>query len=93
MKEFLPFLLILACPLMMVFMMFGMRGHGHGAHGAQGQQGQQQQLQSGGRSVDSMTADELRELRADVEVRLQDLDDRLYDLEAAGRGGREPVGA
>ncbi|WP_178021550.1 DUF2933 domain-containing protein [uncultured Paenibacillus sp.] len=28
-------LLVLACPLMMVFMMFGMKGHGHGhAHGA-----------------------------------------------------------
>lgn len=28
-------LLVLACPLMMVFMMFGMKGHGHGrGHGA-----------------------------------------------------------
>ncbi|MGG6310320.1 DUF2933 domain-containing protein [Paenibacillus macerans] len=26
-------LLLLACPLMMVFMMFGMKGHGHG-HGS-----------------------------------------------------------
>ncbi|MCH1638856.1 DUF2933 domain-containing protein [Paenibacillus barengoltzii] len=25
-------LLLLACPLMMVFMMFGMKGHGHGSH-------------------------------------------------------------
>lgn len=26
----LSWLLLLACPLMMVFMMFGMKGHGHG---------------------------------------------------------------
>ncbi|MCA4756003.1 DUF2933 domain-containing protein [Mycolicibacterium fortuitum] len=25
-------LLLLACPLMMIFMMFGMKGHGHGPH-------------------------------------------------------------
>ncbi|SET22009.1 DUF2933 domain-containing protein [Paenibacillus sp. NFR01] len=25
-------LLILVCPLMMIFMMFGMKGHGHGPH-------------------------------------------------------------
>ena len=31
MSQYLFFLLILACPLMMVFMMRG--GHGHGAHG------------------------------------------------------------
>lgn len=28
----LSWLLLLACPLMMVFMMFGMKGHGHGSH-------------------------------------------------------------
>lgn len=33
-------LLLLACPLMMIWMMFGMRGgHGHG-HGKQGQMNQ-----------------------------------------------------
>ena len=31
MSQYLFFLLILACPLMMIFMMRG--GHGHGAHG------------------------------------------------------------
>lgn len=34
MSQYLFFLLILACPLMMVFMMRG--GHGHGAHGGHG---------------------------------------------------------
>lgn len=32
-QALLPFLLVLACPLMMVFMMRGMGGHGHvGGH-------------------------------------------------------------
>jgi hypothetical protein len=34
-QSILPFLLLLACPLMMVFMMRGMGGHGgHGGRGA-----------------------------------------------------------
>lgn len=38
-------LILLACPLMMVFMMFGMKGHGHGSsnHSTQNQ-GMQAQL-------------------------------------------------
>ena len=42
MSQYLFFLLILACPLMMVFMMrggHGHGGHGHGAHGNGGQGG------------------------------------------------------
>ena len=42
MSQYLFFLLILACPLMMVFMMrggHGHGGHGHGAHGHGGQGG------------------------------------------------------
>lgn len=40
MGQYLFFLLLLACPLMMVFMMRGGRGHGHGghAHGSSGDQ-------------------------------------------------------
>jgi hypothetical protein len=37
MGQYLLFLLILACPLMMVFMMRGGHGHGH-AHGSSGAQ-------------------------------------------------------
>ena len=39
MSTVLLFLLILACPLMMIFMMRGHRGHGHGgdAHGGHGE--------------------------------------------------------
>lgn len=39
MSNVLLFLLILACPLMMIFMMRGHRGHGHGGH-ARGDHGQ-----------------------------------------------------
>ena len=39
MSNVLLFLLILACPLMMIFMMRGHRGHGHGGH-AHGDHGQ-----------------------------------------------------
>lgn len=37
MSQYLFFLLVLACPLMMVFMMRGGHGHGH-AHGSSGAQ-------------------------------------------------------
>jgi hypothetical protein len=38
MGQYLLFLLILACPLMMVFMMRGGHGHGGHAHGSSGAQ-------------------------------------------------------
>ncbi len=40
MSQYLFFLLILACPLMMVFMMRGGRGHGAHGHGARASGGQ-----------------------------------------------------
>ncbi len=36
MSQYLFFLLILACPLMMIFMMRGGHGHGGHAHGSRG---------------------------------------------------------
>jgi hypothetical protein len=33
-QSLLPYVLLLACPLMMVFMMRGMDGHGHAGHGS-----------------------------------------------------------
>jgi len=38
MSQYLFFLLVLACPLMMVFMMRGGHGHGGHAHGSSGAQ-------------------------------------------------------
>lgn len=39
-------LLLLACPLMMIFMMFGMKGHGHGnsSHSSSNNQAMQAQI-------------------------------------------------
>lgn len=38
-------LLLLACPLMMVFMMFGMKGHGHG-HGSHSEHSNDRAMQA-----------------------------------------------
>jgi hypothetical protein len=69
MKEILPFLLILACPLMMIFMMRGMHrgGHDHAAS----------------EHSDEMSAAELRQLRDEIDQRLQALDERVRDVEAS----------
>lgn len=70
--SFLPVLLLLACPLMMIFMMRGMHGgHGHGraGHGAAGQAG----CHGGGdeqgeqpRSRAAMSLDELKQERDEL---------------------------
>jgi hypothetical protein len=70
MKEILPFLLILACPLMMVFMMRGMHGGGHN-HADRG------------RHEEETSAAELRRLRDEIDQRLQALDERVGDVEAS----------
>ena len=70
MKEILPFLLILACPLMMIFMMLGMH---RGRHDDAGE----------ARSDEAMSAAELLRLRNEIDQRLQALDERVRDVEAS----------
>ena len=68
MSQYLFFLLILACPLMMIFMMRG--GHGHGAHG-----GHMGSTAGGGAARsehddcehDDRSIDELKRQRADID--------------------------
>jgi len=76
MKEILPFLLILVCPLMMIFMMRGMHG---GAHKVDGDH----QPSSGAHDApaDQMSPAELRELRDDIDRRLGALDERIRGVE------------
>ena len=63
-------LLILACPLMMIWMM---RGHGHGGHGAGGQQGGG--CGHGGHSKsDEPSVGELRRQRAELDGRIEALE-------------------
>ena len=69
--------LLLACPLMMLFMMRG--GHGHG-HGGQGQDhaggchdGEHGSEDTGART--QSTLDELRDQRDDLDARIQALED------------------
>jgi hypothetical protein len=69
MKEILPFLLILACPLMMIFMMRGMHRGGHDRAASE--------------RSDEMSAAELRQLRDEIDQRLQALDERVRDVEAS----------
>ncbi|MCL5734218.1 MAG: DUF2933 domain-containing protein [Actinobacteria bacterium] len=70
-------LLIVVCPLLMFFMMRGMHGHG-----------------SKNGAVDTDTPDQnpsaaqLRELRRDLEARLEDLDARIEYLEAESQPSR-----
>lgn len=71
MKEILPFLLILACPLLMLFMMRGMHGGSHD-HAASERR-------------DDMSAAELRQLRDEIDQRLRALDERVQEVEASTR--------
>lgn len=70
MRALLPLLLLLACPLMMVFMMRGM--HGHGAHPDSGSADSQKGMSSG----------ELHSLRDRLEAQIVALDNRLDALES-----------
>ena len=66
MSQYLFFLLILACPLMMVFMMRG--GHGHGAHsGHTGPAGGAAGSQHDDCEHESRSIDELKRQRADID--------------------------
>lgn len=77
MKSLIPFLFILACPLMMLFMMRGM--HGHGAHSADQQPGPGRRSITEG-SEDPDVAD-LREQRDQLEVRVQELEAQMSLLQ------------
>lgn len=72
MRSLLPLLLLLACPLMMVFMMRGMHGGGH-----------QKDHADHSSSEEQLRAAELRALRAELDARLQELNGRIDVIEAA----------
>jgi hypothetical protein len=77
MRQYLPFLLVLACPLMMFFMMRGMMGHGsHGKDDAQGSPGVATL-----RLDEATDTAELQQLRDDLTARLGQLDSRIEELE------------
>jgi hypothetical protein len=80
MKEILPILLVLVCPLMMIFMMRGM--HGVGDHGSAARP----------RVEDDMSAAELRRLRDEIDRRIKALDERVRNVEATS-GTRHDGGA
>jgi Protein of unknown function (DUF2933) len=71
MRSLLPLLLLVACPLMMVFMMRGMHGGGH-----------QKAHADHSSSEEQLSAVELRALRAELDARLQELNDRVHAIEA-----------
>jgi hypothetical protein len=74
MTTILPFvLLVLICPLAMIFMMRGMHGHGSKNEATD------QAVQGA-----PLKATELRELRESLEARIEELDARIDDLEDAG---------
>ena len=73
--------LLLACPLMMLWM-HGRGGHqGHAAHG--GSKGHGAHGARGGHGDDSLprpaTLEELREVRADIDARIAELEEREAD--------------
>lgn len=78
----LPFTLLLACPLLMVFMMRGMHG-GHGDHGGQGASGASDAHPTGGEAG--------APIAPDPGARLQAMEQEIASLrrELAGRDGRD----
>jgi hypothetical protein len=79
MRNILPFLFILVCPVMMLFMMRGM--HGHGAKkDEQGHAGGQHGLLGSG---DDSQVTELREQRAQLEARVEELETQVSRLAAS----------
>jgi hypothetical protein len=87
MRQFLPLLLLLACPLMMVFMMRGMHGHGSHEKGGSPEAPDKQHLHAGA----SAGADELRQLRDEIDTRLQVMDARIEELKGAEDAQRQTV--
>jgi hypothetical protein len=81
MSQYLFFLLILACPLMMIFMMRG--GHGHGGHGGHMGHGQTEGADSSREDCehDNRSIDELKHQRAEI-------DRAIAEREAAEYGDR-----
>jgi hypothetical protein len=88
MRQYLPFLLVLACPLMMVFMMRGMMGHGsHGKDDAKESDAAMPRID------EATSAAELQQLRDDLTARLGQLDSRIEELEHAETGWKTPMRA
>jgi hypothetical protein len=71
MKSILPVLFVLICPLMMLFMMRGMHGQNHD-HG-KGERAPARDSQA--------ILDELRNMRQDLELRMDDLNGRINSIE------------
>ncbi len=71
----LTLLLVLACPLMMVFMM-----RGHGSHGSGGCHGGHHE-EEGDPGTSELSADELRHIRDRLDQRIEELESerRLVD--------------
>jgi len=70
----LPFLLVIACPLMMIFMMRGMhggRGHGHGP--------------TQPKSREQMSMDELKRERDELNAEIGDRAEQLVDARGSRR--------
>jgi hypothetical protein len=81
-------LLVLICPIVMVFMMRGM--HGHGSHNVpqetvQGEVADSEAVWSqstvGRKTDDALSVAELRALRDDLEMRLDQIHTRIDELE------------
>jgi len=82
MGNYLFFLLILACPLVMIFMMRGM----HGRHGGDSSHGRAQKHTGGhGPSDSSVSVDELRRQREQLD---RQIDEREAEEQTPVGGGR-----
>ena len=79
MKDLLPILLVLICPLMMLFMMRGM--HGLGKHANDQHAGHDRPGVIGGRDDPDVTA--LLEERDELEARVEELEARMSYLDRA----------
>jgi hypothetical protein len=79
MRAVLPLLLVLICPLMMIFMM-----RGHGAHGRAAATSEHHDHGAGSQAQSQPPSlDELHALRDELEIRLEQLDERTDDLQQA----------
>lgn len=89
MSQYLFLLLVLACPLMMVFMM---RGHGHGAgHGKSGHTGHAgcgHGGHTGERDEEAVSVDDLRRQRDELD---RQIDERAWQEARSGDRSTERV--